>query len=266
MLKRLLVSPEIESRVNSMPKSVGSYGYDPWGYDVEAAKIGMALVKVLYDHYFRATAHGLHNVPKEGRLLVVANHSGQLPWDGMLIGLALATNHYGPRAPRAMVERFLPHVPYFSYWFNQMGSVVGDPVNCVKMLKREETVIVFPEGARGSGKTFNKRYQLQRFGTGFMHIAVEHKVPILPVGVVGCEETMPSFMNIKPLARVFGFPVFPLTTPIPLPVRVIMNFGEPMHFTGNVEDQDEMVAKVDQVKERVTELVNRGLRERKGWF
>ena len=141
-LYRRLVTPELDELFSRIPKPVGSFGFDPWGYNEDSAKLALGVIKWLYDHYFRVTTHGLENIPAQGRLLVIANHSGQLPLDGVLIGAALATNPDGPRAARAMVERFFPTVPWLGNWLNSVGAVIGDPLNCAKMLEREEVIIV----------------------------------------------------------------------------------------------------------------------------
>ncbi|TXH04792.1 MAG: acyltransferase family protein [Nevskiaceae bacterium] len=261
VLKRL-ITPEIEDSLARAPKPVGSFGYDPWGYHDNMAKIGMGVAKLLYEKYFRVTASGLENIPKTGRLLVIPNHSGQLPMDGVLIAYALATNPHGPRTPRAMIERFFPTVPYLGNVLNGLGAVIGDPVNCVKMLEADEAIIVFPEGVRGSGKLYKKRYQLQRFGNGFMHLAMAHRTPIVPCGVVGCEETMPAIANIKPLAKLLGIPYAPIAPLLPLPARVHLNFGEPMHFEGDVDHEEEVTARVEQVKNEIRKLIDKGLKER----
>ncbi|MES0873130.1 lysophospholipid acyltransferase family protein [Sinimarinibacterium thermocellulolyticum] len=261
-LYQRLVTPELEALFARIPKPVGSFGYDPWGYNEDSAKLALGAIKWLYDHYFRVTAHGLEHIPANGRLLVIANHSGQLPMDGVLIGAALATNPHGPRAPRAMIERFFPTVPWLGNWLNSIGAVIGDPHNCAKMLERDEVIIVFPEGVRGSGKPYRKRYQLQRFGNGFMHLALQHQAPIVPVGVVGCEETMPSVGSITPLAKLLGLPYVPIAPPLPLPARVYLNFGEPMRFEGSPDSEAEVTGYVEQVKSRIEELIARGLAER----
>lgn len=263
---RRLVTPEIETLMARMPKPVGSFGYDAWGYNENAAKLGLGVIKRFYDHYFRVSAHGLEHVPTQGRVLVVANHSGQLPIDGLLIGCALATNPAGPRAPRAMIERFLPTVPWFGNLLTRVGAVIGDPHNCVKMLEQEEAIIVFPEGVRGSGKAYHRRYQLQRFGNGFMHLAMQTGAPIVPVGVVGCEETMPSLGNVAPLARLLGLPYVPLALPLPLPARVHLRFGEPLHFDAAASSEEEVTARVERVKAAIAALIARGLAERAGVF
>ncbi len=265
-LYQRVVTPELDELFARIPKPVGSFGYDPWGYNEDTAKFTLGLTKMLYDKYFRVTANGLENIPENGRVLVIANHSGQLPMDGVLIGTALATNPNGPRFARAMIERFFPQVPWLGNWLNSVGAVIGDPINCSKMLERDEVIIVFPEGVRGSGKPWHKRYQLQRFGNGFLHLALQHNTPIVPVGVVGCEETMPSLASITPLAKMLGIPYFPIALPMPLPARVFLNFGAPIQYRCNAESEDEVTARVEEVKERIRELINLGLQQRTSIF
>lgn len=261
-----LVTPELEALLDRLPNEVGSYEYDPWGFNKETAKPVAGIMKWLYDNYFKVQAFGLENVPTTGRALIIPNHSGQLPMDGTLIGTALLTNPHGPRIPRAMIERFFPTVPFIGDLMNRMGAVIGDPSNCSRMLENEEVIVVFPEGIRGSGKLYKQRYQLQRFGTGFMHLALEHKTPIIPVGVVGCEETMPSLGNIAPLAKMLGVPYFPLAIPFPLPARVSLYFGEPLMFEDNGRQEQDVAEKVELVKESIRSLINRGLEEREEIF
>jgi 1-acyl-sn-glycerol-3-phosphate acyltransferase len=257
-----LVTPEIEHLVASIPKPVGSFGYDPWGYNEERFKVALGVCKLLYEKYFRVTAHGLEHVPKSGRVLIIGNHSGQLPMDGVLVGVAVATNPDGPRLARAMIERFFPTVPWLGNYLNALGGVIGDPVNCVKMLEMEEAIIVFPEGVRGSGKLYKDRYRLQRFGNGFLHLAMHLNTPIVPVGIVGCEETMPALLNMAPLAKLLGLPYLPVVPSLlPLPARVYLNFGKPMHFSGCATEA-EVAERVEEVKAELRRLIDLGLQER----
>ena len=256
-----IVTPEVEDAMARIPKPVGSFGYDAWGYNEDAMKVGLGGAKWLYDHYFKVQAHGLEHIPANGRVLIIPNHSGQLPMDGVLIGCAAATNPHGPRAARAMIERFFPTVPWLGNLLNAWGGVIGDPANCARMLDTDEAVIVFPEGVRGSGKLYKDRYKLQRFGNGFMHLAVNHRTPIVPCGVVGCEETMPAIYNIAPLAKLLGIPYAPVAPPLPLPARVVLNFGPPMHFKA-MKAEEEVTAQVEVVKAEIRRLIDKGLQER----
>lgn len=265
LLHRLLVSAEMEALVDAAPKPVGTLDYDPWGFNYDAAKLAYGAFRPVFEKYFRTEVHGLENIPAEGRCLIIGNHSGQLPIDATLVGYALATNPHAPRIARAMIERFFPSVPFVGNAINSVGGVVGEPENCRKMLESEEAIIVFPEGIRGASKVYRKRYQLQRFGNGFMHLAIEHRTPIIPVGIVGCEETIPALGHVKLLAKVTGLPYVPITFPFVLPAKVILNFGEPMTF-GPAGSESEITANVDRVKAAIDALIAKGLTERKSIF
>jgi len=265
-LKSRLVPAELDQQIDRIRKPIGTLGYDPWGYNNEAIKYGFSLTRQIYEKYFRVQATGVDNVPAEGPVLIIANHSGQLPLDGLLIGYALASRKENPRIPRAMIERFFPTVPWLGNLLNEMGAVLGDPVNCAKMLENNEAVIVFPEGVRGSGKLYRDRYQLKRFGNGFMHLAMKYNATIVPVGVVGCEETIPAIANIKPLANALGVPYVPVALPVILPAKVHLNFGPPMHFDNTKIPEEQVTERVEAVKAEISRLIDKGLSERKRLF
>ena len=267
LLRHYCIRDEISAQVDRIKQPVGSFGYDAWGYHVDALKIGLSTLKFFYDNYFRVHTNGIDNIPATGRVLIIANHSGQVPLDGVLIGSALARREKDPRAARVMIERFFPTVPFIGNILNSIGGVVGDPINCSRMLDNEDAVIVFPEGIRGSSKLYDKRYQLQHFGSGFMRLAVQHNAPIVPVGVIGCEEAMPSFYNIKPLAEMLGLPYAPVTTPIPLPARISLYFGAPMSFDfDDARGEADVTHLVDTVKDQIRALINEGLSKRESIF
>lgn len=259
-------SKDIDQLLSRFPNKVGSYGYDPWGFNVNGIRPFIGWGKFFFENYFRVESHGLEHIPPQGRCLIIANHSGQLPLDAMLLGYAMVTNNQAPRAPKGMYERFVPTVPFISSIFNQWGGTVGDPENCIKMLENEEAVIVFPEGVRGISKPFKKRYQLQRFGLGFMHMALQTNTPIIPVGIVGCEETLINFGNIDFLQKITGFPAAPALLPFVLPSKVIINFGEPLNFSGENLREYQVEEMVFEVKRKIANLVDKGLQQRKGIF
>jgi 1-acyl-sn-glycerol-3-phosphate acyltransferase len=266
LLKKYLVSPDLDRQLDQMVKPVGSLGYDPWGFNADAHKIAYSLFYPIYKKYFRVESHGIENVPGQGRVLLIANHSGQLPIDGVLIGFALSERKQEPRLARAMIERFFPTVPILGNVLNQLGGVLGDPTNCGKMLQNDEVIMVFPEGVRGSGKPYRERYQLKRFGNGFMHLAMKYNTPIVPVGVVGCEETIPAFADIKPLARLLGLPYVPVALPFIFPAKVILNFGKPMYFSNEELTEDEVTMRVEKVKSEINTLIRKGLDQREAIF
>jgi 1-acyl-sn-glycerol-3-phosphate acyltransferase len=264
-----LGGPELEARLARLVAPQNEYGVDPFGLDIEFAKAALAPGLWLYKHYFRVQTHGIERVPP-GPLLLVANHSGQLPLDGAMIGLSMLLEAEPPRVCRAMVEKWAPTLPFVAPFFQRIGQVVGTPENCRRLLAAGETIMVFPEGVRGLNKLYDKRYQLQEFGLGFMRLALETRVPIVPVAVVGAEEQSVALFDFKAAARLIGFPSMPITltgVPLPLPVKYHLHFGAPMKFTGNPDDEDqELERKVREVKAQIQAMINRGLEERTGIF
>ncbi|MDB5229154.1 MAG: acyltransferase family protein [Bacteroidota bacterium] len=262
VFKKIFNDKSIEEYINVFPNRVGSFGFDAWGFNIRNMKSNMRLTKFLYESFFKVETFGLENVPTNGRCLIIPNHSGQLPFDGMLVGYSLLTNPNGARAPKAMVERFLPSVPFIGNWLSSVGAVIGDPINCERMLDNEEAIIVFPEGTRGSNKLYKHRYQLQRFGAGFMHLAMKHNAPIIPVAIIGMEESIRSYADIKPLAKLFGIPVMPLVIPFIFPSKVYIYFGKPIHFENDVYKEHEIKERVEKVKSAISKLLKQGLEKR----
>jgi len=258
---------EIRDRLAAAPLELNSYGYDPWGLNVEVARRTLVTFALFYRYYFRVKAYGLQNLPK-GRMLIIGNHAGQIAIDAAMIGLATMLEASPPRYLRGMGEYWLPTLPFFNVLLARVGGVVGTPKNCTDILEHGEAVIAFPEGVRGMNKPFRERYQLQRFGNGFMRLALQTNTPIVPVAVVGSEEQAPSLGNFAPLARLLSMPAFPIVLNFfPLPTRYHIYFGEPMEFRGNPNDEDEVIVrKVEQVKGRIHDMIQRGLKQRRSIF
>src|SRR5512134_67857 len=261
-----LGGPGTRARLEKLTPPRNEYGVDPYGLDTEFTVAAIAPLLWLYKRWFRVELHGVDRVPGEGRAVVVANHSGQLPFDAAMIEVALLIEKDPPRVARALVERWVPTLPFVSTFMARCGQIVGTPENCRRLLAADEAILVFPEGVRGLNKPFRERYQLQKFGLGFMRLAFESNAPIVPVGVVGAEEQAPQLFDLKPLAKLLAFPAFPITPtilPLPLPSRYHIWFGEPMRFAGSPDDEDaELERKVGEVQAAVEALLARGLAER----
>ena len=263
---------DIEGRTQALVVRGNEFGFDEFGLSKNHVKGAIKFATWLYRNYFRAEAHGVEHIPTAGRVLFVANHSGQLPFDGLVIAAACFLEPQTPRLLRSMVEYFVPSVPFASYLFARWGQITGTPENCRRLLAAEEAVLVFPEGARGISKNFSKRYQLGEFGKGFLRLALEMQAPIVPIAVIGAEEQAPAF-NVKPLAKLFRSPAFPVVpyppfVPlVPLPVKYRLYFGEPMHFTGDPDDDEDVLdEKAKTVKNRIQSMIHMGLREREHVF
>jgi len=171
-----------------------------------------------------------------------------------------------------MIERWFPRVPYVNELLSRAGCVLGDPINCRNILLDDQAILVFPEGVKGSGKTWKHRYQLQTFGRGFMRLALQTGAPIVPVAVIGGEESIISVYNFASLAKLLGMPylpihpLLPLLGPLaylPLPVQFHVYFGEPMHFEGRFDDEDAAIdRKVSEVTSRIQSMIDEGLAKR----
>ncbi|MEO8801100.1 MAG: lysophospholipid acyltransferase family protein [Polyangiaceae bacterium] len=268
-----LLDEDFADRMDRVPVVLGSAGVDVFGFDPHWAKYALAATAFLHRRYFRTEAFGKENVPA-GRVLLIANHSGQVPIDGAMIGATMFMDVEPPRFIRAMVEKWTQTLPFVSMLFARVGQVVGVPENARLLLEQGEALLVFPEGARGISKTFDKRYQLSEFGLGFMRLAIETNTPIVPIAVIGGEEQYISLANFDGLAKLLRMPSFPVMPQLllpggqlPLPTRYRIYFGEPMAFSGDPDDDDSVIEeKVWTVKQTIQAMLNRGLKQRKNIF
>lgn len=262
------VMAEVRRAIDALEARQKREGYDPFGFRPSFLDKALPVAATLYRKYFRVLTEGIENVPP-GRALLIANHSGQIPLDGAMIATAMILDHDPPRMTRAMVEKWVPTLPFVSTVFSRAGQVVGTPANANLLLKRGELIMVFPEGSRGISKTWQRRYQLEEFGLGFMRLALKTNTPIIPIGVVGAEEQIPSFYNARGVARLFGMPSLPIgpTFGLPLPVRYRIKFGKPLYFSGDPDDEDRAIrAHVDVVQQHIEALIQKGLDERESLF
>lgn len=268
-----LLGDDARDRLRRIDYHQGDTGTDPFGFDPAVARYAVVGARWMYRHWFRVEVEGMEHVP-DGRLLLIANHSGQLPFDAMAIACALLLDRDPPRFVRSMVEKWTATLPFVSTLFPRLGQIVGVPENCARLLEMEEVILVFPEGSKGISKPFSQRYQLSEFGLGFMRLALATGTPIVPVSVVGAEEQYVNVAQLSGAAKLVGIPTFPVIPQwfvpgglVPLPVKYRIRFGPPMHFTGDADDEDAVIEeKVARVRSAIQSMVNRGLKERRGIF
>lgn len=269
------VQDEVRERLRHIPTRLNEYGYDRFGMQPETLVDVSTFATFLYRWWFRVETHGIERVP-QGRVLLIANHAGQVALDALMIGTAMLLEAEPPRVARGMGEYWLPTVPWVNLFMVRTGSVTGTPKNCTDLLEDDECVIAFPEGVRGMNKLIWDRYQLKEFGHGFMRLALATDTPIVPIAVIGSEEQAPGIANLERLGRLFGMPAFPITLTwpwlgplgmLPLPVKYRIHFGEPMRFEGSPNDEDDAIAeRVDEVKARIAGMFAHGLAARRSVF
>ena len=257
-----------------------NYEVDEFGFDPQWTDSFLTLFRSLYRDYWRVETTGVENVPSEGRALLVANHAGVLPWDGTMIKTAVFTEHPHPRHVRALVASQFMGMPVLSWYLRRTGQAVGHPDDTRRLLERDELVLVFPEGTKGTGKTFKDRYRLRRFGRGgFVATAIRARAPIVPVSVVGSEEIYPMVADLEPLARLLGLPYFPITPfwpwlgalgMIPLPSKWRIQFHPAVHVEDepveSAEDQHVVMALSDEVRDTIQRGLYDNLKLRRGVF
>jgi len=274
---------QIDEQINFIQRRLrGEYSTDPFGMDREIIEIARPFLTFMYTTWWRVTATGLEHVPAQGRALLVANHSGVLPWDGAMIATAVANEHpaQNERIVRSLHLHWFTTLPVIAPTLAALGQVPGIPENAIRLLEQDELVCVFPEGLKGVGKLFKDRYKLARFGRGgFVQAALRTQAPIIPVAVVGAEEIYPMLANAEGIAKLFGFPYFPLTPffpwlgllgVIPLPTRWSITFCPPIatneYEPAAADDPITVLALSEQVREIIQETINQKLAERTSVF
>ena len=261
-----------QERAQSIHFRDAGHGYDPFGMHPSFVALGETVVAPLYDKYFCCQSSGHENIPTTGPAILAANHSGNLPVDGVLIWLDVLRNTTPPRVPRPIADHFVPSLPYLGTLFSRGGLVGGSRGNARSLLDAGEVLMIFPEGVPGIVKPFSEAYKLQEFREGHAELAIRHGAPIVPIGVVGGEEQMPALFTSKRLGKLLGVPVLPIpAVPVPLPVRYHLLYGPPIpvhqDYTPDQADDPEVIREAAQrVKAAVDELIQQGLKNRKGIF
>lgn len=213
---------------------------DEWGRSERTRQLARTLFAPFYDRWFRVEWEGLDKIPADGGALIVANHAAAVPSDAPVIMHGIETEL--DRPVYGLADELFKKVPIIGTLWSRAGGVLAHPDNAYRLLRQQQQlVLVFPEGSKGPAKTFDERYRLRRFGrAGFVQIAMRAGVPVVPIAVVGAEESMPTVANIAPLAKLLGLPYAPVTAnmlafgPLLGPLGGLLHF--PAKFTLRVLD------------------------------
>jgi 1-acyl-sn-glycerol-3-phosphate acyltransferase len=258
----------------------GDYEVDDFGFDRQLTEsVFLPTVRPLYQRWFRVETYGIKHLPERGAALVVANHSGTIAVDALMLSVAVHDEHPSHRFLRLLGADFVFRMPVLSEIARKSGGTLACNPDAERLLSAGELVGVFPEGFKGIGKPFSERYKLQRFGRGgFVSAALRTGTPIIPASIVGAEEIYPLVGNIRPLARLLGAPYFPVTPTfpwlgplglVPLPSKWLIEFGEPIPTTELTEQADDPMVVfnlADQVRETIQQTLYRLLERRPDAF
>jgi 1-acyl-sn-glycerol-3-phosphate acyltransferase len=262
-------------------RMMGDYTVDEFGFDSHLNNaIFLPLLRVFFQSWFRVEVSGIDNLPGSGAALVVANHAGVLPFDGLMASVAVHDHHPTNRDLRLLAADMVFDLPMLGHAARKAGHTMACTADAHRLLAAGELTAVFPEGYKGLGKHFKERYKLQRFGRGgFVSAALRTKAPIVPCSIVGSEEIYPMIADVKLLARLLGLPYFPITPffplagpagLVPLPSKWHIQFGEPIETADYDESaaDDPMVTfeLTDQVRETIQQTLYQLLASRRNTF
>ncbi|HVR71330.1 MAG TPA: lysophospholipid acyltransferase family protein [Vicinamibacteria bacterium] len=254
---------------------------DEFGYDRKFTETVMPIFEFLYTVWWRVEVSGVESVPETGPGLIVGNHSGVLPYDGLMIRLAVRHEHPARREARLLALDMFALLPFLAPLLQRTGAVRASQENGERLLRQGELVGVFPEGVKGVGKPFKSRYRLARFGRGgFVRLALRTGAAIVPCAVVGAEEIHPNLMTANWLGRPLGLPYLPITPTfpllgplgfVPLPTKWTIDFAEPIPVAEyGPEGADDPIL-VNRLCEEVRGVIQRMIdgrlaRRRSIWF
>ncbi len=259
----------------------GDYRCDEFGLDEHLLdSLILPVLRPLSQLWFRVQVAGIENLPESGGALIVANHAGVLPLDGLMLQVAVHDHHPRQRALRLLAADLLFELPIVSGLARRAGHTPACPAGAERLLRSGELAGVFPEGFKGVGKPYSARYKLQRFGRGgFASVALKTGVPLIPCSIVGSEEIYPKLADLAPLARLLGLPYFPVTPlfphmgvlgAVPLPSKWHIEFGEPIptdaYGPETADDPVTMFEITDQIRETIQHTLYKRLIQRRNPF
>lgn len=258
----------------------GEYSTDAYGMDSEVVELLRPVGGFLYRRWWRVNCEGIENVPGNGAALLLANHSGMLPWDGIMIATAILEEHADPRLPRTLHQQWMSTIPFLAPALAALGQVPALSENAERLLSQGELVSVFPEGSDSSLKLFRDRYRIRNFeATTYIRAALRAGAPIIPVSVIGAEEAYPILSNFDRLGKMLGLPYLPITPffpwlgplgLLPLPSKWTIIFGSPVDISHlqpeDAHDEGTVNRLVEIIRERIQSQLQRGLSERKSVF
>lgn len=243
---------------------------DEWGRSEHMRQIARQIYDPIYRRWFRAEWEGLEKIPTEGGALLIANHAAAIPSDAPVIMHGIEQELGRP--VYGLADNLFRRIPVVGTLWSRFGGVPGHPDNAYRLLAEQgQLVLDFPEGEKGPAKTYDERYQLRRFGRGgFVEIAMRAGVPVVPIAVVGAEESMPIFAKSTTVARMLGLPYLPLTVGY-LPAKFILRVLEPVRF--DVEpgldrySRSRIMDESEAIRRRIQDALHDMLRTRRSiWF
>ena len=279
--RALVPVPAPESVQHDEPDDVRLSDVDEWGRSERMRALARRLYDPMYRRWFRTEWEGLEKIPAEGGALLVANHAGAIPSDAPVIMHGIEEELKRP--VYGLADNLFRTIPVVGTLWSRVGGVPAHPDNAYRLLSEQgQLVLDFPEGVKGPAKTINERYQLRRFGRGgFVEIAMRAGVPVIPIAVIGAEESMPTLARIPYLPSLVGVPYAPLTANMVLmgplglvgylPAKFKLRVLDPVHFDVPPDQERYSRSRVMDESEAIRDRIQSALydmlrRRRSVWF
>jgi 1-acyl-sn-glycerol-3-phosphate acyltransferase len=217
--------------------------------------------------YFRMEIEGAENIPSRGPALICPNHSGYSGLDALLLHHEI--QRASKRVPRVLTHRFWFLNEWTSVPAEKVGLIEATTENGLHQLKKNNLVVIFPEGERGNFKPSAQRYRLKEFRRGFIRMALIRECPIVPTVILGAEET---HINLAQLRLDNLVPGLRLPVPLnilPLPAKWRIRFLPriDLPYRGDaIRDSDLMNEIAQEIRERMQDAINEELRKRGSAF
>jgi 1-acyl-sn-glycerol-3-phosphate acyltransferase len=255
---------------------------DEWGRSESMRALARMLYRPIYEQWFRAEWEGMERIPREGGALLVANHAAAVPSDAPVIIHGIEETMGRP--VYGLADNLFKTIPFVGTLWSRVGGVAAHPDNAYRLLREQrQLVLVFPEGVKGPSKHYTERYRLRRFGRGgFVEIAMRAGVPIVPIAVVGAEESMPVVAKLPSMAKALGLPYMPVTANMLLlgpilgalvyfPAKFKLRVLEPVHFDVPPDQERYSKSRImdesEAIRVRLQETLYDMLRTRRSvWF
>ncbi|HEV7679098.1 MAG TPA: lysophospholipid acyltransferase family protein [Candidatus Dormibacteraeota bacterium] len=226
--------------------------------DPEFIERQVALLEPLVDLYFRGEVRHLERMPATGPVLAVGNHSGGLLTPDTWVFQVKYIRHFGTdRLTYALAHNMVLGMPVIGDMLRRNGTLPAHPDYARAALRKGAAVLVYPGGDEDVFRPWRERNRIRLARrTGFIRLALQERVPLVPVVSVGGHETVFIAGDGRGLARLLGLDRFRLkalplvigppwgVSPgdllfhLPLPAKITVDVGEPIDFRAQFGDLD----------------------------